>query len=73
MHCSKVARKENLLAELEIKPLSDAFREMGENDKIVILIIILGEINLEQQASCCGEMQNNQWPENKNKAHTYLI
>ena len=38
-------RTENVLTKLDIKPLSDAFRHMGENDKTEILIIVLGNMS----------------------------
>lgn len=36
--------KKQLLTELDLKALSDAFRDMGENNERGLVIVILGEI-----------------------------
>lgn len=51
----KCPEKEQLLTELDLKALSDAFRDMGENNEAGVLIVILSKINSGDQACSCGD------------------
>ena len=67
-------RTENVLTKLDIKPLSDAFRHMGENDKTEILIIVLGNMSDPSHGPrIAGNEGTLSLGDVENKARSHLI